>query len=118
MMDSSQIKAAREALDRINDFGYMCEGQAIRPMLKVLDDFIRAAEEAKPVATPSFYKGDRVEVRNPFGHIYSGIITKAETRWSADKRPYLYYQVRADGEKTSAQVIPSQIITIATKDGA
>lgn len=75
------------------------------------------AAPAQPVAVPdgvpSFYKKDRVEVRNPFGHIYSGVITKAETRWGADKRPYVIYQVRADGEKTSSQVVPSQIMTIA-----
>jgi hypothetical protein len=73
---------------------------------------------AVPEGIPSFYKGDRVEVRNEFGHIYGGIITKSETRWSKDKRPHIFYQVRADGDTSSSQVVPSQILTVASPQPA
>ncbi len=52
MMDSSQIKAAREALDDILDIYGRSTGTVLSNKLKVLDAFIRAAEEAKPVAVP------------------------------------------------------------------
>jgi hypothetical protein len=79
----------------------------------------QAAWNAKPAAQvseavawmPQFFKGDRVEVVNPHGHIYKATITKSETRWCAKHRPYIFYTVQADGETAKSIIVASAIHT-------
>lgn len=62
-------------------------------------------------ARPDFFKGAPVEVCNEHGHIYSAVVTRSETRWSADQKPYIYYRVRAEGETTDNVIVASAIIS-------
>jgi hypothetical protein len=60
---------------------------------------------------PEFYKHDRVRVINEHGHIFTGVVTKSETRWAADRKPYVFYTVRPDGARHTPSIFPASSVS-------
>lgn len=62
---------------------------------KVLAAAATAQSEASEGRSPypKYWKGDKVEVVNEHGHFYKAVINRPETRWSAEREPFVGYMV-------------------------
>ncbi len=67
---------------------------------------------AQDSAMPIYFKGDRIEIKNQYGAFYKATVIKPETRWSDDRKPYVYYRVLPDGE-TTTNIIPCSMVYAA-----
>lgn len=71
-------------------------------------------------ARPVFWPGDKVIYTNDHGAMCGATVKKSETRWSKDKKPYVYLRILCAGDETPT-VVPQnrvQAAALAKQGGA